>query len=350
MYVDDGTYPGNGTTQDDVTVTVDLKDDDQGQADPQTRRATVKNVAPDIKQLTLLPTRVDEGSSVQLRVVFEDPGRQDVHTLSVDWGDGTPVETLRLPTGVREYTRQHKYLDDGRSPGNGTVADSYTVTALITDDDLDEDQDQARVTVVNVGPGLSLTPSAAIIDEGQSWTLQIELDEPGILDEHELFVDWGDGQSQVIHLPAGQTTASLAHTYVDDNPTGTPQDTYSILVEVTDDDLGYSVADAVVEVRNVPPAIALTLSQAVIQEGDDVLLTGTIQDPGVEDSFSVLIDWGGTQGSETLEVAGGHADLLRPPPVSRRWTIARQQHLATITRFASISRTMTRVTAVRRRR
>ena len=210
-----------------------------------------------------------------------------------------------MPTGVREYTRQHKYLDDGRSPGNGTVADSYTVTALITDDDLDEDQDQARVTVVNVGPGLSLTPSAAIIDEGQSWSLQIELDEPGILDEHELFVDWGDGQSQVIHLPAGQTTASLAHTYVDDNPTGTPQDTYSILVEVTDDDLGYSVADAVVEVRNVPPAIALTLSQAVIQEGDDVLLTGTIQDPGVEDSFSVLIDWGGTQGSETLKLPAG---------------------------------------------
>ena len=50
---------------------------------------TVHNVAPEFTSLTLDSTVIDENDTVTLTGVFDDPGTLDVHTVDIDWGDGT---------------------------------------------------------------------------------------------------------------------------------------------------------------------------------------------------------------------------------------------------------------------
>ncbi len=95
---------------------------------------TVNNVAPSLTGLALDQTSIDENGTVTLTGTFDDPGTLDVHTVDVDWADGT-VETYVLPTGDRSFSFSHQYLDDGPSPGNATSNDDYTINVTIQDDD-----------------------------------------------------------------------------------------------------------------------------------------------------------------------------------------------------------------------
>ncbi len=67
--------------------------------------------------------------------VYYSGTRGDTHQVQVDWGDGSPVDTLTLPLGGLSFSATHQYLDDGPSPGNGTASDDYTVNVTVTDDD-----------------------------------------------------------------------------------------------------------------------------------------------------------------------------------------------------------------------
>ncbi len=77
------------------------------------------------------------------------------------------------------------------------------------------------------------------------------INDPGTLDTHTLTINWGDplspGNEQTIDLTvatpgvtynAETREFSIEHQYLDDNPTGTGSDSYTISVKVTDDDTG----------------------------------------------------------------------------------------------------------------
>ena len=57
----------------------------------------VQNVSPSVLQVNLSSSVIDEGDAVTLAGSFFDPGIEDSHRLSIDWGDGTPVTELFLP-------------------------------------------------------------------------------------------------------------------------------------------------------------------------------------------------------------------------------------------------------------
>ena len=83
------------------------------------------------------------------------------------------------------------------------------------------------------------TPTVAVevtspIGEGDAAVLTgVITDE--ITDSHTVVIDWGPGEaSTTLNLPPGVLNFSAAHTYADDNPTGTPSDVYPISVTVTD--------------------------------------------------------------------------------------------------------------------
>ena len=84
VYADNGVYT--------VTVTVT---DFEATAGSDTLSITVNNLAPTVDAGTDQTT--DEGDLVLLDpATFHDQGTADTHTATIDWGDGTPIETGTL--------------------------------------------------------------------------------------------------------------------------------------------------------------------------------------------------------------------------------------------------------------
>ena len=82
---------------------------------------------------------------------------------------------------------------------NGQTADSQTTTAAVTD----------------VAPTIAAMQVSAS-REGEPATLSGTFTDPGVQDNFQLQVTWGDGQSDSEQLAAGATTFSLDHVYGDE--------------------------------------------------------------------------------------------------------------------------------------
>ena len=129
-------------------------------------------------------------------------------------------------------------------------------------------------------------------------------DDPGTLDAHTVEVDWGDGTVETLTVAAGARTFTATHQYLDDNPTATSSDVYTVKVTVRDDDGGQATASQTVTVSNVAPSNVQINPIAAINENGVASLTLTFDDPGTLDAHTVEVDWGdGTV--ETLTVTAG---------------------------------------------
>ena len=126
VYIENGVY----------TVTLTVTDDDNG-IGTDTLTVTVSNVAPTIDTFngSLDPTQVDNTRS--LIGTFTDPGLNDTHTATFDWGDNTTTD-YTLFNGEREVTGSHTYTEAG----------VYTVTLTIEDHDGGSDSEIFRYVVV----------------------------------------------------------------------------------------------------------------------------------------------------------------------------------------------------------
>ncbi|HLO36380.1 MAG TPA: PKD domain-containing protein, partial [Candidatus Deferrimicrobium sp.] len=130
--------------------------------------------------------------------------------------------------------------------------------------------------------------------------------DPGTLDTHTVVIAWGDGSANTTaNLAAGVTTFSaISHQYLDDNPTGTASDGYTISVTVTDDDGGSTSGTTSVTVTNVAPAIAtLAGPLAPTPKGAAVSFTATFTDVGSLDTHTCLWTW--DDGSTSSFTAAG---------------------------------------------
>ncbi|GAH17086.1 unnamed protein product, partial [marine sediment metagenome] len=93
-----------------------------------------------------------------------------------------------------------------------------------------------------------------------------------------------------------------SHTYADG------PDTYTITAYATDDDGGIGTATLTITVNNVAPSLG-DVSATSVNEGDDCILTGTFTDPGVEDTFTLTVNWGDGSLPETFEYAAGTTEF-----------------------------------------
>ena len=97
----------------------------------------------------------------------------------------------------------------------------------------------AQVTVVNVAPtNLAWSLNDHDINEGQSTSVSGTFADPGTLDVHTVTINWGDGAPITYTLPVGDRSFNISHQYLDDNPTATPFDNYTVSVSLSDDDSG----------------------------------------------------------------------------------------------------------------
>jgi len=139
-------------------------------------------------------------------------------------------------------------------------------------------------------------------------------DDPGLLDPHTVTIDWRDGTSSTLKLQPAIASFSVTHQYLDDDPTATPSDLFSIGIKVDDDDGGSDTAVVTLIVNNVAPVASMKLSgPAAVGGGPPVVPTydliealGSFTDIGTKDTHQSTISWGDAS-PLALQKSAGHS-------------------------------------------
>ena len=291
-------YADNGVYEVAITVT-----DDDGASASDTLTMTVNNVAPLV--LAGADQVVDEGTPVSLdSTIFIDPGNHDTHTAIIDWGDsaiesGTVSETPSGPSASivganGTVINKHVYGDNG----------IYKVTITVTDDDGASASNMLTVTVNNVAPSMAAGVDQ-IVNEGEPVSLTSStFSDPGALDTHTAVIKWGDGAVQNGMLdeassePSGSILGSNGtvlgkHVYAQNG-------SYTVTLEVEDDDGAFNSDTLTVTVNNQPPSVGpISMSVSGAEEQAPVVEVNTIIEPsasfrdaGVSDTHTTEWNWG----------------------------------------------------------
>lgn len=247
------TYYDNGTYAVGLRVT-----DKFGESDTATAEVTVNNVDPVANAGD--PKTSNEGETVVFTGSFEDPGTDDTHIITWDFGDGSPAVSGTL-------TPSHVYADDGE----------YTVMLTVTDDDLGTGTATVSVTVENVPPEVSAVPDMTInlgeIIDG----VVAEYNDAGITDSHIAAIDWGDDtidDPAIVDAQSSSGTVTGSHTYLWPG-------SYVVTVDVTDNDGSTSSGTFTIDVLPVPEVMVDTLSDIVeninnLPKGTDASLNASL--------------------------------------------------------------------------
>jgi Tol biopolymer transport system component len=91
---------------------------------PASASITVNNQPPNLL-ISLGSNTFPDGSPVLLNGTILDPGVLDTHTVTINWGDGTPATTLVGGVGATNFSSSHLYGSLG----------AYTITVNGSDDD-----------------------------------------------------------------------------------------------------------------------------------------------------------------------------------------------------------------------
>jgi hypothetical protein len=280
-------------------------------ADRTTALLEVRNVKPSIAGLELSVEEIEEGAELRLHGSFLDPGIRDTFTLTIDWGDAEGPQEYNdvmgtAPDGYGTFTKFYRYADDNPTL---TPRDRYTIKVTLEDDDGGKDERTVQVWVKNVAPVIDDAQlSVTQVQEGDEARLTVRYSDRGTADELKLIVDWPDGVTEEHVLavdPQGQGSITIGHVLRDDNPTGTPQDTKPVKIRLEDDDGGSTTRELDLEVLNQDPTVSALFLEPLIDENEIATLQVEIDDPGVDDTFRVFVDWGdGGAEEEFVGVSG----------------------------------------------
>jgi hypothetical protein len=247
---------------------------------------------------SLAATSVNENGTVNLTGTYSDADGSDTHELTINWGEGSP-QLVALSAGTFDIT--HQYLDDNPT---GTAADIYTIGVTLTDNNAGTDAGSATTTITNVAPSLD-SLAATSVDENGTVHLTGTYSDAGTQDTHELDIDWGEGSPEIVAVSGG--TFDITHQYLDDNPTGTAADVYTIDVILTDDDLGSDTGGTTTTISNVAPHDLTMSSSSVVENAgvDTTVGVFTAADVGSLDTFTYsLVAGGGDADNASFTISG----------------------------------------------
>lgn len=269
-----------------------LAEDQRGTSRPQGAACDIGaveivNDAPVISDVTAGLTSVAEGGTSTVSVSATDPADDDDDTLQYSFdcdGDGN------YEIGPQADSFRVCAFPDDSGAGDST---DVTVNVLVGDPYGATDTASVDVTVNNVAPVLSGF-SGDMIDENQTATVSGDIVDLGVLDSFTVTIDWDDGSApSIVSLPAGTTTFSRSHQYLD----GTGSFTVSLTIE--DKDGGSDSETVNIVVNNVAPSVDLG-TDIDIDEGDSFSRAGSFSDPGSLDTHTATVDFDDGAGPQAL--------------------------------------------------
>jgi PKD repeat protein len=168
----------------------------------------------------------------------------------------------------------------------------FVIDVTVIDDDTGSSPTlPVTVTVNNVAPTLSNVSATSILENGVS-TLSAVINEVSPLDTFSLIVNWGDGSVMTYSYGAGTTAVTETHQFLDDDPTATAADPYTLTLTLVDDNGGTAIAATGITVTNVAPTAGVQANPAVVLIGAPVDFTGVVSDVGTLDTHTFVWDFG----------------------------------------------------------
>ena len=167
---------------------------------------------------------------------FSDPGNDSPWTERINWGDGSPVQTLTYTKPGSLGSLVHTYELDG----------TYQVTLDVADSLGAATQGSFSINVTNVPPTIQgLTINSPVLP-GQAANLLLDFSDPGSQDTFHVTVDWGDGRSSTAELGPGIRTYAASHDY------GSGGGQFETTVTIIDHGGGQAFASSAVQVIGSP--------------------------------------------------------------------------------------------------
>uniref|UniRef100_A0A0G4I245 Uncharacterized protein n=1 Tax=Chromera velia CCMP2878 TaxID=1169474 RepID=A0A0G4I245_9ALVE len=266
-----------------IQVTVDDKGGDVVVPlyDSDTAAVTVLNVAPSVEAGSNV--NVPEGSEVFLAATFEDPGTEDTHTATVNWGLGAGPEGVTV-TPVNSVKDSRVFCNDG-----------VYVVKVAVDDGVDMGMDTLTVTVQNVPPTVTAFLTSDVIEEGGMATVRAVLSDPGeACEAYTAIVNWGDGRQQNVAV-ADLLGDGISIDFCEDGD-------YTVTVTINDG-AASGMGSADLSVTPVAPLVtAAPLSQSE-HEGSPVTISASFSDPASAcETFTSTVDWGDGDGPMAVNI------------------------------------------------
>jgi len=247
---------------------------------PTVANATVAviNAPPTLSPLTVPAAPVAVGANASIAATFTDPGTNDTHTASVNWGDfATSNAAVTEAGGAGSLTAAHAYALPGL----------YTVTVTLTDDNGGTSVRSAQILVNSPpvvsagGPYFGFEGSTMVLT-GASAT---------DVDGDNLTYTWAftyTGDPGVVCNATGAGVHALALSLVcNDDAVVTATLTVSDGVNAP-----VQSAPTTLTVGNVSPVVTPIVQAPSAPPGATVAISSTFTDAGTNDTHTATINWG----------------------------------------------------------
>jgi hypothetical protein len=155
------------------------------------------------------------------------------------------------------------------------------------------------ITVNNSAPVVG-TLTGSTIDENAIATVSGTFTDAGSDDSFTVTINWGENDPVEYGYPAGSTSFSQTHQYLDDNPTGESGHVYPVAVQIVDNDDGIANAATEVTVNNRSPVAGIDVVRDAIT-GKSLAYIG-------RDGVAVMGEIGVVLAGAAIEVAGSYSD------------------------------------------
>jgi hypothetical protein len=252
---------------------------------------TVGNAAPVVAAPVPTAPPVATGQTIDLNTSFTDAGKHDLHTATINYGDGGPAVSLPVTetqgTGIGTVHATHAYA----LPGD------YVVDVTVTDDD---GTSGSNSTVVHVNsPPTADVGGTYIGFEGTAATLGAAMASDA--DADPLTTNWAltsvTGKPGVHCVLTDETQLHPSITCNDDA-------TVTATLTVSDGVYAPITRVATLTIGNVSPtAGTVSVSPALVKPGDNVSVSVPFADVGTNDTHTATIDWGDGSPASTASIS-----------------------------------------------